>query len=97
MINHTLEGVFIACDRSAKDRVLEWFERLGIEPWVDSQACEHAGQHGHRFCLNPEAFAQWTPNYNTLMLSERLCSFFDKPASELIDQETVLAMLASPL
>ncbi|MFN6136944.1 MAG: hypothetical protein ACK480_00410, partial [Planctomycetota bacterium] len=97
MIHHTLEGVFVACDRSAKDRVLKWFECLGIEPLVESQACEHAGQHGWRFCLSKEAFTNWTPNYNTLMLSERLCSFFGKSASELIDQETVLAMLASPL
>jgi hypothetical protein len=97
MTDHTPEGVFVACDHSAKDRAFEWFERLGIEAWVTSNSCEHAGLRGYRFSLSAQAFAHWTPSYNTLMLSERLCSHFKRPASELIDQETLLAMLASPL
>ncbi|MFM2013622.1 MAG: hypothetical protein RLZZ396_2406, partial [Planctomycetota bacterium] len=97
MTDHTPEGVFVACDHSTKDRAFEWFERLGIEAWVTSNSCEHAGLKGYRFSLSAQAFAHWTPSYNTLMLSQRLCSHFKRPASELIDQETLLAMLASPL
>jgi hypothetical protein len=39
----------------------------------------------------------WTPNHNTLALAQQLASHFQADESELLDQETLLAMLASPV
>ncbi len=95
-------GVFVACDQSVSTQSAtwhnsEWLNSLGISPWVESQPAQHDGQSGMRYRLTPQAFAEWTPDYNTLRLAEKLQSYFGKPACELLEHETLMAMLASPL
>lgn len=91
------EGVFVASDDpKVVAQAVNWFSTLGIEPWTESHSCEIDGNHGVRFRLTKESFDRWTPDFNTLELAHKLQDHFGKPATDLIDQETLLAMLASP-
>lgn len=91
------QGVFVACDAQAAAQARQWFQELGIAAWVDIQPMEYQGQTGFQFRLTSEAFLTWTPHHDTLMLAHRLADFFQRPQAEVLDQETLLAMLASPL
>lgn len=96
------EGVFVACEsidlqRISTSQAQHWFSNLQLTPWVESTSCEHEGQSGIRFRLSPQAFVEWTPSYDTLALAERLESRLQPTADERLEQETLMAMLASPV
>jgi hypothetical protein len=92
----TLEGVFIE-DPRALDSAIEWLDLGAIQNWIETEPSHHEGRPGVRFRLTPQAFARWTPQYNTLNLADQLKQLAGKPTEELLEQETLLAMLASPL
>jgi len=91
------EGVFVACDKpQVAEQAASWFSNLGIQEWIETQPLEAEGKPGIRFRVSKPFFEQWTPGYNTLELSEKLQSYFHRRAEDLIVQETLLAMLATP-
>lgn len=47
--------------------------------------------------LSDQAFARWTPNFNTVDLSQLLSSHFGPDDSMLLEKETLIAMLACPI
>ena len=91
----TPEGVFIE-DPRALDLATGWLALDSIRTWIEIEPSHHEASSGVRLRLTPQAFARWTPQYNTLMLADQLEQHFGKPAEELLEQETLLAMLASP-
>ena len=95
--DHPCQGVFVPCNSETTDQAKAWFTQLGIQDWVEIHPCQHQAQIGFRFRLTLEAYWMWTPNYNTLTLAKQLVSHFQTDESQLLDQETLLAMLASPV
>lgn len=91
----TPEGVFIEGPR-ALDSATGWLALDSIRTWIEIEPSHHEASSGVRLRLTPQAFARWTPAYNTLMLADQLEQHFGKPAEELLELETLLAMLASP-
>ena len=47
--------------------------------------------------LSDLAFARWTPNFNTVDLSHLLSSHFGPDDPQLLEKETLIAMLACPI
>ena len=71
----TPEGVFIEGPR-ALDSATGWLALDSIRTWIEIEPSHHEASSGVRLRLTPEAFARWTPGYNTLMLADQLEQLF---------------------
>jgi hypothetical protein len=96
-LSETPEGVFVTCDRSEAVQAWRWLKELEIDAWVEAVDCQYESQPGVRFRLNRQSFAHWTPSYDTLRLADKLVDWFQKPREQTLEQETLLAIFASPI